>query len=112
MYSNIQVHIRRILELTEQQFKILVAIAQANKEHAETSPSAIQKVYTKITKKPIQKSNLFPQLKHLTEIGAINKFGKANYTVNKDKLKELMLRKKEEFIKESELCDAATEEID
>lgn len=105
-------HIQNLLGLTEQQFQILTSIAKANKEHSEVSPVVIEKAYTSITQKPIQKPNLFLQLKYLIDMGILNKFGKANYAINKDQLKLLIQQKKEEHTKIADSCDNLIEKIE
>src|SRR3989338_6766400 len=96
--------------ITEQQFGILRAIDSAASSGAVT-PKAIEETYKRISGKPIQKPNLFTQLRVLENRSIVAKINGA-YCINKSGLKRSILDQKDRIVKEIELCDTTIKDLD
>ena len=102
--------IRSLVGLTEQQFDLLKAIdlAATNKE---PKPKDIEIAYQKITGKPIQKPNMFAQLREL-QAGEFVIKTNGFYYVNKNKIKQALLEKKKILDEGISKCEALTKNVD
>jgi len=103
-------YIAKLIGITEQQFEILKAIDAASLT-GESKPKSIVLAYQKITGKPIQKPNLFTQLKELQKIDIITKTG-GSYGINKARLKQELLSKKQKLAAELNLCSSLATRLD
>ncbi len=101
--------IQQLLGITEQQFALLRAIDKISREK-NPAPKDIEEKYKIIAGKPIQKSNMFTQLRELQANEFIIKTN-GIYQVNKDKIKLALLEKKESLSEEISKCGALTKDI-
>lgn len=101
------------LNLTDQQFQILVALHQLELRKEIPSPQNIVGEYKLISNKLIQKPNLFTILKSLSGKKLIKKTGQGEYAVNFDGVHNILVDEKEEKqkdLKQLELVVAETED--
>lgn len=102
--------ISNLIGVTEQQFELLKAIDLASAE-GQAKPKNIEHAYQKLTGKPIQKPNLFAQLRELQKQEFVTKL-EGTYRVNNIKLKQSLLRRKQELSESIAKCDTLSNDVD
>jgi hypothetical protein len=85
------------LNLTPQQFDILLCIYHLQEFGGDTSPKAIQKQYKEHTGKYIMKPNLFNILRLLKRSGCIKHKVVAGYTIDLTGIKQILQLRREEY---------------
>ena len=93
------------LELTKQQFDILMIIYDLKINKIPIKAGNIISEYNNRFNKELQRQNFFNQLTALLDSGMVEKREKATYEINKDKIKQLLDNKKKEMTKELERLD-------
>ena len=89
--------LREWLDLTNQQFDILHSIYQIESRNERSTPKNIQKEYSRLNQKSIERSNLFTILKYLMDRNVIVKSDHANYSLDLDGLVGVIDKKDSEF---------------
>jgi len=100
------------LNITDQQLNILKTILKLQKEKALTTPKDISERYNQLYGKSIQRSNLFSQIKTLSERNMIVKAGKANYKIHFDGIKRELSTVKDELMREVNDFEEVSGEIE
>jgi len=111
MEENIN-YLRKWLDITDQQFDILKAIHELEREKLVTNPTKIREVYEKHSRKIIQQCNLSGVLKRLTAENIIKKNNGAKYFVNFREIKSRLELKNKEFHKEKGILQDVIENTD
>jgi len=104
--------LREWLELTNQQFDIFKSIHSLERKKENTRPKNIQKEYTKIYAKGIERSNLFTIIKILIDKELIQKTDRANYAINTDGIQKAIDHKDKKFKEQYQQFQKAKENID
>jgi predicted transcriptional regulator len=102
--------IAKLIGVTEQQFELMKAIDHTSATD-KSRPKDIEQSYKKLTGKPIQKSNMFAQLKELQKIGFVIKRG-AEYAINKPQIQQSASKKKQELSNNIKKCDQVSNGLD
>lgn len=99
------------LDLTDQQFDILLSIYKLEARHEETTPKNIEQEYLKAYGRAPQRSNLFGQIRQLLSKNMITKERQGRYSVNFSVIYSLLQDRKEAFIEELNEFNRISEEI-
>jgi hypothetical protein len=101
----------RWLDLTEQQFHILLSIYRLESRREDTSPKSIEREYLKSYGRAPQKSNLFAQMRRLIGRKLIVKTGAGHYSVNFDSIDAVLQAKRDRFLAELDEFNRAAEKV-
>ncbi len=99
------------LDITEQQFGILLSIYKIEAIRERTTPKNIEKEYMKAYGKAPQRSNLFRQIRQLISKNMITKGGQGIYSVNFDAIYSILQSRKEGFIEELNEFNRVSEQL-
>lgn len=103
--------IAKWLELTDQQFSILLSIYRLEARREETTPKNIEQEYLKSYGKAPQRSNLFGQIRQLLSKNMIMKEGQGLYSVNFSVIYSVLQDRRDAFIEELNEFNRISEQI-
>ncbi|MBN2014275.1 MAG: hypothetical protein JW778_03755 [Candidatus Altiarchaeota archaeon] len=99
------------LDLTDQQFGILLSLYKLETIGEKTTPKNIEHEYLKTYGRAPQRSNLFGQIRQLLSRNMITKEGQGSYSVNFGVIYALLQDRKDAFIEELNEFNRVSEQI-
>lgn len=99
------------LEITDQQFEILLSIYKLEVRRDETTPRNIEREYLNSYGKVPQRSNLFGQIRQLLGKNLITKERQGLYSVNFDVMYTMLQDRKDKFIEELNEFNRVSERV-
>ncbi len=99
------------LDVTPQQFDILLAVYNLQLSGGRVSPKRILERYSSDSGRFLQRSNLFAQLRVLLERGFLVKESDANYLLNFDGLESYLSSRRESLVSDLEEFDRLSSDV-
>ena len=104
--------LREWLELTNQQFDLFKSIYTLDSKKEYTTPKNIQKEYTNVSGKEIERSNLFTIIKLLMDKELIVKTERATYSINVEGIRKSIDSKDKKFKEQYDQFRKVREDLD
>ncbi len=101
----------RWLDLTPQQFSILLSVYYLQLSGSRTNPKSILERYVSDSNKHLQRSNLFTQLRVLVDRGFLARGGNACYLLDFDALESFLASRRLVLVKELEEFDRVSSQL-